>query len=183
MDESNKDLLRKAIKNQKKAFARKALDEWSDALWEKFEDSPLFRQASTVLLYHSLPDEVDTHKIIAEWSKQKDIILPVVVGSELELRRYTGLEHLRVGSYQIEEPDGCAIEREDIIDLALIPGVSFDFRGNRLGRGKGFYDKLLKRIAAPKVGICFHFQLRENLPVDSLDVPMDQVWSERGRIF
>lgn len=54
------------------------------------EAHPAFRAATTVLLYHSLKDEVDTHAFIRKWSNEKRILLPVVVGDELELRLYTG---------------------------------------------------------------------------------------------
>lgn len=183
MNESEKNAIRKSIANQKKKFPTEVLKEWSDVLWKKFEETSLFRESSTILLYHSLPDEVYTHDIIERWNQSKKIILPVVTGSELELKLYTGAEQLRMGSFQIKEPMGSPIGYEISIDLALIPGVSFDLSGNRLGRGKGFYDKLLKRIRVPKIGICFQFQVRDTLPTNKLDVPMSQIWSEQGRVF
>lgn len=62
---------------------------------EKLEEHPRFRQAKTLLLYYSLPDEVQTHDFVERWSKSKQIILPVVKGDELELRQYTGKQDLQ----------------------------------------------------------------------------------------
>ena len=62
------------------------------------------------------------------------------------------------------------------IDLAIIPRVAFDVHGNRLGRGKGYYDRLLPRLPHTyKIGICFPFQLLEKVPTETQDVRMDEV--------
>lgn len=61
------------------------------------------------------------------------------------------------------------------IDLAVIPGVAFDRSGNRLGRGKGYYDRLLPHIFAYKVGICFSFQLVEDIPTREFDARVDEI--------
>ena len=122
------------------------------------EAHPAFRAANTVLLYHSLNDEVDTHEFIQKWSNKKRILLPVVAG----------------GVYGIEEPTGEAFTDYAAIDFIVVPGVAFDAKGNRLGRGKGYYDRLLPRIpSAYKAGICFPFQLVEEVPAESFDVRMD----------
>lgn len=140
------------------------------------EAHPAFRAAHTVLLYHSLKDEVDTHDFIRKWSGEKQILLPVVVGDDLELRIYTCPEDLAVGAYGIEEPTGEVFTDYDTIDFIAVPGVAFDRNGNRLGRGKGYYDRLLPRITtAYKAGICFPFQIVEEVPAEPLDIRMDEI--------
>ena len=99
-----------------------------------------------MLFYHSLPDEVDTHDFIRKWSGLKRILLPVVRGNDLDLKPYTGDDRLTEGAFHINEPTGTAFTDYAAIDLAVIPGVAFDRWGNRLGRGKGYYDRLLPRI-------------------------------------
>ena len=129
-----------------------------------------------MLLYHSLPDEVDTHAFIRRWSAQKRILLPVVKGDDLELRLYTGDDRLTEGAFHIDEPTGTAFTDYAAIDLAVIPGVAFDRQGNRLGRGKGYYDRLLPRIpTAYKLGLCFPFQVLNQIPAEAHDIPMDEV--------
>lgn len=175
--------IRKDIALKKRTFNDSELKELSDLLWKKIEMYPPFQNASTILLYYSLPDEVQTHQFIDKWSQSKNIILPVVSDSDLELRRYAGKDSLKEGSYHILEPIGNPICDASVIDLAFIPGVSFDVFGNRLGRGKGFYDRLLTRIKIKKIGICFHFQISDLLPSEPFDIPMDEVWCEKGRVF
>ena len=129
-----------------------------------------------MLLYHSLPDEVDTHGLVRRWSGQKRILLPVVKGEDLELKLYTGDNHLTQGAFRIDEPTGPAFTDYAAIDLAVIPGVAFDRRGNRLGRGKGYYDRLLPRLTqARKLGICFPYQLVNDIPTDAHDIRMDEI--------
>lgn len=140
------------------------------------EAHPAFRAATTVLLYHSLKDEVDTHEFIRKWSREKRILLPVVVGDDLELRLYTRPEDLKPGAYGIEEPTGELFTDYADIDFIVVPGVAFDRNGNRLGRGKGYYDRLLPRIpSAYKAGICFPFQLVEKVPAEPFDIRMDEI--------
>ncbi len=140
------------------------------------ESHPAFEAAHTILLYHSLKDEVDTHDFIRKWSRNKRILLPAVVNDELELRQYTGPEDLTIGRYGIEEPSGAPFCDYDAIDLIVVPGVAFDRRGNRLGRGKGYYDRLLPRIpSARKIGICFPFQIVEEIPAEAFDIRMDEI--------
>lgn len=168
--------LRKIITQKKKEYSAEQLKSWSSKLLRKLEAHPAFIQAKTVLLYYSLPDEVQTHEFIERWKDNKRIILPVVVGpSELELRLYKGKQDLTKGAFGIEEPIGKPFNSFMEIDLAVIPGVGFDGNGNRLGRGKGYYDRLLPKIHAPKIGICFRFQLVDNVPVNVYDCPMNEV--------
>jgi len=153
----------------------------SAALLEKLEQHPKFASARTVLLYYSLGDEVQTHDFVEKWHRQKTILLPVVKGDELELRIYAGGQNLKNGeAYHIEEPTGEAFTAYEKIDLAIIPGVSFDAQGNRLGRGKGYYDKLLPLLHSYNIGICYNFQVSEKLPVEPFDRRMDEVWTENG---
>lgn len=146
---------------------------------EALEAFPPFRQSDTVLLYYSLPDEVCTHDFIRRWCRSKQLLLPVVVGDELELRRYTGPDDMAIGAYGIAEPTGEAFTAWSAIDLAVVPGVAFDARGHRLGRGKGYYDRLLPHLRALKVGICYPYQLLEEVPAEPFDVLMDAVISGR----
>lgn len=67
---------------------------------------------------------------------EKQILLPVVTGDDLELRVYTGPGDLATGAYGIEEPTGALFTDYDAIDFIVVPGVAFDRNGNRLGRGK-----------------------------------------------
>lgn len=139
--------------------------------------------ARTVLLYYSLADEVQTHDFVEKWYRRKTILLPVVKGDVLELRVYTGRQCMQTGeAYHIEEPAGEAFTEYEKIDFSIIPGVSFDACGNRLGRGKGYYDKLLPLLSSYNVGVCYSFQVSGHIPAEPFDRPVDEVWTENGKL-
>lgn len=174
----NKQALRDNIKQQKKHFPLETRKVLSKQILERLAHHPRFIRAQTILLYHSLPDEVDTHEFIRYWSRYKTILLPVVVGSQLELRVYQTSSQLLPGSYGIMEPQSLPFLNYPNIELAVIPGMAFDREGNRLGRGKGYYDRLLSSLKAHKIykiGICFEFQYVQEIPTEAHDIPMDEV--------
>ncbi len=163
-----------SLKNQENFSAMRR--PWSAEILAALEAHPAFGAAKTILLYHSLKDEVDTHDFIEKWSARKRILLPAILGDNLELRTYTSAAELSAGAYGIEEPAGRPFEDYAAIDLAVIPGVAFDKRGNRLGRGKGYYDRLLPHLPGSyKIGICFPFQLIEEVPAEDFDIRMDEI--------
>lgn len=108
------------------------------------------------------------------------IVLPCVVDDEnLELRLYTTPEDLAErGKYKIPEPTGPIFIDYGSVDIAFIPGMAFDASGHRLGRGKGYYDRLLSRpefLNVKKVGVCFDFQMVPEVPSEPHDCLMDQI--------
>ena len=171
----NKSELRKSIREQKRKYAADQLLSWSAAIISELERQKEFIEAKTIVAYCSLPDEVNTRDFINRWAGKKEIVLPVVKGESLELRRYSPEEELIKGAFGISEPTGTVVTDYFQIDLAIVPGMAFDKEGNRLGRGKGFYDRLLPHLTAYKVGICFPFQLVESVPTEATDVRMNAV--------
>ena len=154
------------------------LTTYSAEVLQRLEAAPHFQQAQVVMLYYSLPDEVNTHDFVERWAESKQIILPVVVGDDLELRTYHGRHELVQGAFGIEEPTGAHFLHLEQIECIVVPGVAFDSQGNRLGRGRGYYDRLLPRLPqAWKIGLCFPFQRVEEVPTEQLDIRMDEVIS------
>lgn len=162
---------------EKRKYSDSTLKELSYKILERLELHPAFLTAKRVALYHSMKDEVYTHDFIEKWSKHKEILLPAVVGDVLELRYYTTSESLSPGAYAIGESTGEPLTDYSLIDLIVVPGVAFNTSGWRLGRGKGYYDKLLAQVRAYKIGICFPFQVVEDIPTDGFDIRMDEVIS------
>ena len=179
MDE--KKALRIEIRQLKRACPLEERRRKSLSVWEAVERDEVFQQAETVLAYWSMDDEVYTHDFVNKWAGNKTLLLPCVKGDELELRYFDGEERLQPGEgYAIPEPVGELFTDWGKIDLILVPGVAFDKSGNRLGRGKGYYDKVLKQTGAYKLGVCFDFQLVERVPVEPHDVKMDRVVASGG---
>ena len=174
-----KQALRKGMAAKKSAFTATELLDRSALILSRLEELPLFQLAEQVAFYHALPGEVQTAAFIERWYQRKRLYLPLVEGDDLRLLRYTGPDSLRKGAFGIWEPKADGEEAvEGAIDLIIVPGVAFDAQGHRLGRGRGFYDRLLSSLDTPKVGICFDFQLVPSVPVESFDHPMDHVITE-----
>lgn len=168
--------LRKIIRELKKQYSTQQKKEMSVPVMEQVAQNALFRAASVILAYWSMDDEVYTHDFVCRWGKEKTILLPCVKGDELEIRYFEGADKLKPGeAFGIGEPVGELFTKLNDIDVVLVPGVAFDRQGNRLGRGKGYYDKILKNTAAYKIGVCFDFQFVETVPADEHDVEMDEV--------
>lgn len=166
--------LRKQTKTRVKNMTEEEKKKESEDVMMKLENTPQFKSANTVLLFHSLPDEVCTHGLIEKYASTKKILLPVVDGEEWHIREYKG--DLKTGEYNIQEPTGMNFIDYDSIDLVVVPGVCFDNDLGRVGRGKGYYDRILMKIKnAFKIGICFDCQLLDEVPTDKWDVKMDQV--------
>ena len=175
-DMRDKKTLRREIKLLKDRLSEKDKSRQSDLIWKRLENTERFRQAETILMYWSMPDEVPTHDFILRRCSEKTIVLPVVDGDLLRLRQFSGEQKLkRNATLNLYEPLGDDYPDPQNIELAVIPGIAFDRNNQRLGRGKGYYDRLLPDINAYKIGVCFDFQLFDNIPVDKFDVQMDEV--------
>ena len=139
----------------------------------------LLKGAKHVMLYYSLPDELPTHATIEQWAAEGEfqIYLPRVKGDDIEVVPYMGPESLNDDNpFHIEEPVGEAVS-PDILDAVIVPGVAFDRHANRMGRGKGFYDRLLSRGDLYTIGVCHDCQMLDEIPCEPHDKPMDCVIS------
>ncbi len=109
---------------------------------------------------------------------RKRFFLPRVNGVNLDILPYEE-SRLELGSFHIEEPTGDNVADVNDIELMIIPAVAFDRKGNRLGRGKGFYDRLLSSSRATKIGVGYEFQLFDSIPSEAHDVPMDMIITQK----
>ncbi len=136
-----------------------------------------WQQSRVVLLYSSLPDEVQTDLLLqAALDAGKRVFLPVVVGDDLELKPYGSHTLMHKGAFNISEPEGAALTDLSVIELAIVPGMAFTPAGTRLGRGRGYYDRLLPQLRrARTIGLCFPFQLVDFIPTEPHDIRLDSV--------
>ncbi|MDD2799719.1 MAG: 5-formyltetrahydrofolate cyclo-ligase [Bacteroidales bacterium] len=174
-----KKIIRQIIFQKKREFGENILQAKSLQIISKLENSIEFKTAQHILAYHSLPFEVVTSDAIERWNLTKTVYLPTVVGDQLKIKKYSGKESLTKGSFDVWEPVGEIISNLDTIDLVIIPGVAFDRNKRRIGYGKGFYDKFLPQLKAKKVGICFDFQLFEQIPTNDFDQLVDLLFTEQ----
>lgn len=173
-----KRLLRRKIKLAKQQFSFTYFESFSAPIARRLLSLEAVKTAKTVMLYSSMADEVDTSGIIKQLSnKGKQVLLPVVISdTEMEIRLFTSFDAMKPGAYGIAEPMGKAFTDFQSIDVIVVPGIAFDAEGNRIGHGKGYYDRFFRQVpGALKVGICFPFQLVERVPTDTFDIKMDYI--------
>lgn len=136
-----------------------------------------WRRARAVLLFSPVGGELDVRPLAAEaLAAGRLVALPRFdpASGEYLPARLDGLESLRVaGPFGVLEPpaEGPVVEW-GLLDAALVPGLAFDYSGTRLGRGKGYYDKMLRHMACATCGVCLEGQLVERLPAEPHDVPV-----------
>ena len=176
----DKKELRRYIREQKRHFTSQQLGEMSLSIMSSVLTHPRVQEADTILMYHSLPDEVDTHSALDQLlAMGKKVLLPKVVSdTEMTIHEYTGADSLQPSEpYGILEPTTPELSIINCqLSIAIVPGMAFDKQGHRLGRGKGYYDRFLSQIPnIYKIGVCFTFQMLESIPSESTDVVMDEV--------
>lgn len=170
----NKEELRKEMKALAGAFCH---GDETVRLWARLETSREFTKAKNILLYMSLDDEVPTSQFIERWSGSKRILLPLVKGCSLEIKPYRH-DSLAPGYAGIMEPLDTLPSIDPLeVDLAIVPGQAFDLKCRRLGRGKGFYDRVLPQLNCPRFGVAFDWRIVDDIPCDPWDVKMDAVFT------
>lgn len=141
-----------------------------------------FRKARTIMAYMPLRYEVDTRALLVKLlGLKKKLFLPAVNRKRgvIAVFQVKNLKRdLVPGSYGILEPrpGRCAPGRASELDLVLVPGLGFDRQGGRLGHGKGYFDKFLRKAKrAKKIGIAFREQILEKIPLEKHDQRVDCV--------
>ena len=169
-----KSEIRVQIAEQKKSF--QGLDSLSLAVIKKFQGLEIFKTAKTVGAYMPLPDEVDITLLFH--ALEKTFYIPAFDEASGGYRMAKLTTELKKGRFGIPEPAVPVFAAEDELDLIIVPGVAFDRAGRRIGRGGGFYDRLLPQYRAVRAGICFGFQCLETVPAQEHDIRMDWVVTE-----
>jgi len=138
------------------------------------------RAAKTICTYVSLPEEVDTREFIKLLLKEgKHVIVPIAEGHQLVLYRIKSQDDLVPGAFGILEPKAMLRRiNASMIDVFIIPGIAFGRARYRLGWGKGYYDRLLASVTAPKIGLAYSLQIVPRLDHAKYDIPMDTVITE-----
>lgn len=154
----------------------------AEEVFARLEQTAAFMMSERILMYHSLPDELSTHEFIRKWCGRKHFYLPRVNGVNLEILPYDE-SRLALGSFHIEEPTGNDMSAIDDIEMIVVPAVAYDRSGNRVGRGKGYYDRLLADSRARKVGVAYDFQLVDEIDSEPHDVRVDVVITESNHII
>lgn len=167
-----KYLIRKLVKKRKKKYNLKKL---SEKIFSKILASGILEDAEKIFTYVSKPDEVDTLKLIKYLLENgRDVYVPRINGRDIQAVRLKNIRQLKPGKFNILEPEGKASNTRNF-DLIFVPGVAFDFKGNRVGRGMGYFDRFFEKARGKKIGLAFHFQVFKKIPADTHDIKVDEV--------
>jgi len=140
----------------------------------------LFKQAEMVALYSPVRNEVATSHLFEEAiSAGKRVCYPTVTGEQIFFQRVENSADLRPGTFGVLEPAGGDPVDVEQIDLMVIPGLAFSSCGERLGYGKGFYDRFLAcPVTFASIGLCYDFQVYQKLPVEEHDQRVSYIVTE-----
>ncbi len=133
-----------------------------------------YKEAKAVMIYMPIKGEADVTGLLED---SKVFLTPVTEGEEIYPSIVNG--NFIQGNFNVPEPTEKEAFEKEKIDIVLVPGVAFDKEGNRMGYGKGYYDRFLKDMKALKIGVCHSFQLRDNVPNEEHDIKMDMIVTER----
>lgn len=174
-----------------KSFLRKNMIKIRDAIPEmirKRKDEKIlyklfnlksFTNANSVLCYASVRSEVDTKDIISYCLRERiTLSMPKVNINSLQIYRIEKIDELQPATFDIPEPtilnDLRRINPTNI-DVAIVPGIAFDLQKNRIGYGKGYYDKLLSKSVCLKIALCYEEQIVDFIPTNNHDIKMDVI--------
>lgn len=179
-----KEKLRNELLRQRKAISAELYEKGSVNIVKTLLEQPEFLAAETVHCYVSMNSrgEVDTHGLIKRiFSMGKEVVVPVTnfddgTLSHIRLNSFAELETNKWGVLEPEGGEGVPVEE---LDLVIVPMVGGDEQCNRIGYGKGFYDRFLQYAACPTVGLIFEQNVLPKLPVEKFDIPLDKIITEQ----
>ena len=190
--QSKKNVISKETLRKKYLFIRKNLSSYdcfmkSISAQQRFLASRFFSESKVFGLYYPILNEVQTFQIISQAILNlKTVCLPTIVNEQIIFFKYDPNKRLRIGKYGIMEPEVTSENMNHCLDVVITPGVVFDITGNRIGYGKGYYDKFFNSNACQSktlVGLGYDFQLiLKKIPCNAQDVKMSALVSDKRMI-
>jgi len=183
----DKNTIRKNLKNRRNELTPVEIKKNSSAILEHFTSTlyPLLYKKGAFVVYLSTQSEVMTGGLIRFLHKQnRRIYAPCVRDGCISLSRLAKSCRLVKGAFGISEPPAghTGIRSFKDISAVIVPGIAFDMKGNRIGFGRGYFDKFLKKLpaCAKKIALAFSCQIIRSAPAKHHDVKMDYIITEKG---
>ncbi|HZV36318.1 MAG TPA: 5-formyltetrahydrofolate cyclo-ligase [Verrucomicrobiae bacterium] len=173
-----KSVIRATVRAELKKMSDAERSAASAQICSRLEEQELWRKAHSILFYAPVADEPDIWQLVVDsLAAGKDVLLPRF---EAEHGHYSAclirdaVKDVRIGRFGIREPsEKCVTIALNRLDLILVPGIAFDLDRRRLGRGKGFYDRLLAVLEGPTCGVAFDQQIVSQIPVEPHDMQLN----------
>ena len=173
-----KAALRKHLLEKRDATSAEFRDISSKKIHQNLRQVDSYSNSQNIACYFPIGSEVDTHNIMLDVLENgKNMLLPKIVDTNLEFYVIPNLEKLEKGVFDIMEPkDSC--KKAEKIDCILVPTVGVSKLGDRLGYGRGYYDKFLSSTDAVKISLTYSKQIVKSIPNDSHDIKIDLIITE-----
>lgn len=182
----NKSDLRKHYKALRNNLTPAQKSLFDNSIAKRFLGLSEYIECNDLLVYVSEQIEVDTKQIISESLKNKRLLCPRCVSGTNLMHFYVidSFDDLEKGAYGILEPvQKCTRVDEFSNVVCIVPGLSFDSNGFRLGFGKGYYDRFLSNFNGTKIGLCYECCLNKEIPCDEFDIPVDILVTEDRVVY
>ncbi|MDE7079243.1 MAG: 5-formyltetrahydrofolate cyclo-ligase [Clostridia bacterium] len=168
----NKAELRKYIRSKLSSMSADEMSIQSAKISDRIKRLDL--PTGSICIYNSLDSEVDTREIIDYFLGKREVYLPVVEGDDILLVKADKNSEYRAAKWGILEPIGERLSPNDVDPkITLTPLLGADRKLNRLGKGKGFYDRYFAKIETLKIGLAFNEQIVDEIPCEDTDIPLD----------
>ena len=181
---NEKKILRKEIISRRKSLSEEERNILSHEIVQRFLATEIYENSSSIMAYMSTSEEIQLQEFFEDaFQKEKILSIPLIIErgiiQPVILKNFDSLE---IGEFKILTVKKNLREFIDAkkIDCIIVPGAAFDIHGNRLGLGGGYYDRFLKLAEnAKKISLAFDFQIVENIPVETHDMPVDLIITEK----
>lgn len=177
-----KEQLRADMRAKRRALTAENVSEMSAQIRKQLMSLDIIKNAETVCIFLSAFKEPDTFEIVrALTAASKRVVVPITDEENvtLSLGYIDSTDDLTRGAYGIYEPSVIRPANSDELDVIVVPALAFDRHGNRLGFGMGYYDRLLASNGCPKIGLCYDFQLLDEIPAEPHDIAMNFIITEK----
>jgi 5-formyltetrahydrofolate cyclo-ligase len=184
----DKNLIREELLDIRGKLGKDEHEKKSRQIIKALMDSNLYKESNNIMVFISFKNEIDTHEFIKKAIEDgKNIFVPITIpdGKKLKPSQLKSFDELEPGFYNILTPKKEFIRFIDPkdLDLIVVPGLGFDKSGYRVGFGGGYYDRFLSGLKnAKKVSIAFDFQILDEVPKESFDIPVDCIYTEKRKI-
>lgn len=171
----NKKLLRKKLIQDRKPLLAQGQDAFKKEFLDFMESLPPLK----IFSYYSLEDEVPTKDALLKTCHYHEIFIPKCLpGRKMVPCPLRSPEDLILGAFDI--PESKEPPYDGPLDLILVPGLAFTLEGYRMGYGGGYYDRFLKETSAFSLGLCLEDQIKDYLPLEDHDQPVQALFTEKG---
>ncbi|MBR2387584.1 MAG: 5-formyltetrahydrofolate cyclo-ligase [Clostridia bacterium] len=181
-----KKKLRKKLSDLRNGLSLEYRETADNLLFDRVVNSEAYLKSNVVLAYYPVKSEPQILPIVCRaFEDGKKVAFPVSNTNDFNLtfRYINGISELQEGAYSIPEPPLTSpVYKGEGDALCIVPALSFDLRGRRMGYGKGFYDRFLSDFQGIAMGVCYSKLLTQELPYESFDKSVDIIITEKGEI-